>query len=66
MQFQPKLPQPFPEVLPKAVRSRLCLESQDRIVGIAHHDHVSLRVLLAPRVHPEVKDIMQIDIRQQG
>src|SRR5208337_851773 len=66
MQFQSKLPQPLPEVLQKAVGFRLRLESEDRVVGIAHHDHISPGVFLAPRLHPEVKDIVQIDVRQQG
>ena len=66
MQFQSKLPQPFPEILQKAVGFRLRLEPEDRIIGIAHDDHVSSRVVFAPRLHPEVKDVMQIDICQQG
>jgi hypothetical protein len=65
MQFQSKLPQPFPEILQKAVGFRLRLESEDRIIGITHDDHVSPCVLLTPRLHPEVKDVMQIDIREQ-
>ena len=66
MQFQPKPPHPLPEVLQKTVGFGLGLEPEDRIVGIAHHDHVSSGVLLPPRLHPQVKDVMQIDIRQQG
>ncbi len=66
MQFQPKLPQPFPEVLQKAVGFRLRLASEDRVVGLPHHDHVSPRVLLTPRLHPEVKDVRQIDVGQEG
>ena len=65
MQFQSKLPQTFPEVLQKAVGFRLRLEPEDRVIGIAHDDHVPPGVFLAPRVHPEVEDIVQIDIRQQ-
>src|SRR5271169_2275849 len=41
MEFQPKLPQPFPEVLQEAVGLRLGLKPEDRVVGIPHHDHVS-------------------------
>ncbi len=66
MQFQLKLPQPFSEVLQETVGFRLRLESEDRVIGIAHGDHIPSCVLLAPRLHPEVKDVMQIDIRQQG
>src|SRR5208337_3808796 len=64
MQLQPKLPQPFPEVFQETVRFRLRLETEDDIIGIAHNDHVPPGVLLTPRLHPEVKDVMQIDIRQ--
>jgi hypothetical protein len=65
MQFQSKLPQPFPEVLQEAVRFPLRLESQHRVVSIAHDDHVSARVF-PPRLHPQIEDLVQIDIRQQG
>src|SRR6516164_10266729 len=66
MQFQSKLPQPLPEVLQKTVGLGLGLESQDHVIGITHDDYVSLGVFLTPRLHPEVEDVMQIDIRQQG
>ena len=66
MQFQSKLPRPLPEVLQKTVGFRLGLEPEDDIIGIAHDDHVSPGVLLPPRLHPEVKDVVQIDIGQQG
>ena len=66
MQFQSKLPHPLPEVLQKTVGFRLGLEPEDGIIGIAHDDHVSPGVLLPPRLHPEVKDVVQIDIGQQG
>ena len=66
MQFQPKLPQPFPEVLQKTVGFRLDLESQDRVVGVAHDNHCPPCVLGAPRLHPEVEGVVEIDISQQG
>src|SRR5208337_3539846 len=52
MQFQSKLFQPFPEILQKTVGFRLGLKPEDRIIGIAHDDHVSPSVLLAPHLHP--------------
>src|SRR5215831_2720779 len=65
MQFQSKLPQSFPEILPKTVGFGLDLEPKDRIVGVTHDDDGSSCVFLAPRLHPKVKDVMQIDIGQQ-
>src|SRR5215831_19237170 len=66
MQFQSKLPQPFPKILQKTVGFGLDLECRDGVIGITHDDHVSLGVFRTPRLHPEVKDIMQIDVSQQG
>src|SRR6516162_11527454 len=66
MQFQAKLPQTLPKVLQKAVGFGLGLKPEDRVVRITHDDHVSPCMVLAPRLHPEVKGAMQIDIRQQG
>ena len=47
MQFQPKLPQPFPEVLQKAVGLRLRLETQDRTLIKCRR--VKIRTLRKPR-----------------
>jgi len=66
MQFQSKLPQPFPEVLQATVGFRLRLESQDGIIGLAPDDHIPSGVLLSPPLHPAVENVMQIDIRPQG
>ncbi len=65
MEFQAKLPQSFPEILQKAIRFRLVLETYDVIVRIPHDDDVSLCALLAPRIRPKIEDMVQIDIGQQ-
>ncbi len=65
MEFQPKLPQPFLVVFQKTVRFRPVLETEDAIIGLTNDDDVSLRALLAPDLHPEIKDVVQIDIGQQ-
>src|ERR1039458_6683698 len=62
IKFQPKLPQPRPETLQKTNRVRLMLETQDGIVRVADCYHLTSGILLAPEVHPEIENIMKIDI----
>ncbi len=66
VQFQPKLPQPFPEIFQETVCFGLVLESEDIVIRVSDDNHVASRALLAPGVHPEVEYIMQIDIRKQS
>jgi len=65
MEFQSKLPQPLPKILQKTVCFRLVLKTENDIVGITDDDHVPLCALLAPDIHPEIEDVVQIDIGQQ-
>src|SRR5215471_14301012 len=62
MEFQTKLPQPLSEIFQKSVCFCLELETEDGIIGISHDDHVSLCALFAPDIHPEIENVMQIDI----
>src|SRR4051794_9896602 len=41
------------------------LETNDRVVGVAHHDHGAARMAFAPLLGPEIVDVMEIDVRQQ-
>jgi hypothetical protein len=65
MEFQPKLRQPFPEILQETVCFRPVLESCNAIIRITDDDYVSLRALDAPGIHPEIEDVVQIDIGKQ-
>ena len=65
VEFQPELCQPLSEILQKAVRIHSTLKAKNTVVGIPNDDHVSLPVLLPPDFHPEIEDIMQIDIGKQ-
>ena len=65
MQFQPELPQPFPEFLQEAVSLGPMLETKNIIVSVSDNNDRTLRTLPAPGVHPQVEHIMQIDVREQ-
>src|SRR6516162_1406516 len=41
------------------------LEPGDEVVGEAHDDHVAARVPPPPPLGPQVKDVMEVDVRQQ-
>ena len=41
------------------------LEAHDDVIGIAHHDDLTLGLFLAPLIGPEVEHIVKIDIGQQ-
>src|SRR6516225_9622352 len=42
------------------------LEAQERIIGVANDRHVTPNRAPAPSQSPEVEDIVEIDVRQQG
>src|SRR5450759_2247112 len=65
MQFQAELSQPIPKVIQKSLRFRPALKASDQIVSIPDDNYVALGHFLSPRFDPQVKDIVQIDIRQQ-
>src|SRR5450759_2182058 len=65
MQFQAELRQPIPKVIQKSLRLRPALEAGDQIVSIPDDNYIALCHFLSPRFDPQVKDIVQIDIRQQ-
>ena len=65
MEFQPKLPQPFPKVFQETICFRLMLESYDGVIRIADDHHLALRIFPAPDVHPEIENVVQVDIREE-
>ena len=65
MQFQVELPTPLGELGPESFGIRLDLESHHDVIGEAHDDDVALRTLLTPGLDPQVKHVMEIDVRQQ-
>jgi len=65
VQFQSEFSQSLSQVIQKAIRVRLLLESDDGIVCVAHDYHLALRPFLAPDVHPEVEAVVQVNVREQ-
>ena len=55
MQFQPELPQPFPEFLQEAVSLGPVLETKNIIVSVSDNNDRTLRTLPAPGVHPHTR-----------
>src|SRR5580693_5088642 len=65
VQFQSELPHPLPQLLQECFRVLPMLKPQHGIIGVPDHDHAPARPLPPPLVHPQIEDIMQIDVRQQ-
>ena len=42
----------------------LVFKASDEVIGIAHQDDVSLGMVAAPPLSPEIKDVMQVDVRR--
>jgi hypothetical protein len=42
------------------------LKAGNDVVGIAHQDDVSLAMVASPPLRPEIEDVMQVNVRQQG
>jgi hypothetical protein len=42
------------------------LEPKHGIIGIAHDDHVSARLLFPPCFYPEIQGVMQVEIGKDG
>ena len=55
----------FAKVGDEPLRVPLVLEPRDVVVGVAHDDHITARVPAPPLVGPEVKDVVQVDVREQ-
>ena len=66
VQFQLEFRHAFGEFFPELFSFRLELESNHDIVSVAHHDHIAVRTLLTPCLDPKIKDVVKVDIRQQG
>src|SRR5216683_4299013 len=66
MQGQRKLRQPIPQFRLEPLGIGLVLKAGNDVVGIAHQDDVSLGMVASPPLRPEIEDVMQVDVRQQG
>src|SRR6195256_4804264 len=66
MQGQRKLRQPIPQFRLEPLGIGLVLKAGNDVVGIAHQDDVSLGMVASPPLGPQIEDVMQVDVRQEG
>jgi hypothetical protein len=66
MEAKPKPGQARREVFKEPFRVVLALEADNRIVRIAHDNHVARRLALSPLTHPEIVDAMQETFASSG
>src|SRR5713226_8221060 len=62
--FQSELPPALPPLPQETLGVVPVLKSHDEVVGVPHDDYITARLLLSPPLHPDVEDIMQIEIGQ--
>src|SRR5229473_2666 len=65
MQFQVELPHSLGKSRPKLIGIRFAVKSNHDVIGKSHHDQIAVRMLLTPRLDPQVEYVMKIDVRQK-
>ena len=65
MKIQSKTSKPLLEIGKELLRFVPMLEANDRVVRIAHDDHVAGGASLPPLVGPLIIDMMEVDVRQE-
>src|SRR5919205_997571 len=65
VQGEAKGAEPFSQLVQKMRRLLLVLKPQHDIIGKARDDDIARCPLLAPGMTPEVKDVMQVEIRHE-
>lgn len=64
VEFQIELLESCPQFIGKSYGVFFVLESHHEIIRIAHDNDIASRFMLSPVVGPQIKGVMQIDIRQ--
>jgi tRNA A37 threonylcarbamoyladenosine synthetase subunit TsaC/SUA5/YrdC len=65
IQLQAELREPVAKICPEPLGVVPMLESHHEVVSETHDDHVAARVPNSPLVGPKVKDVVQVDVREQ-
>src|SRR5512142_1229614 len=65
VQLQGEPREPLAEIPQELPGVSQMLEPGDEVVGETHDDHVAARVPPPPPLGPQVKDIVEVDVRQQ-
>jgi hypothetical protein len=66
VQLQRELPQSLAELSQEPLGVRAVLESNDEVVGKARDDDAATCVPSPPLLNPQVEDVVEVDVRQQG
>jgi hypothetical protein len=66
MQFQVESPESIPKIRMKPYGIGLVLEANNEVISIPDDDHVAPSMSLPPLIGPQVEDVVQVDIRQEG
>src|SRR5918995_6727245 len=65
VQPQIELREPLAKTSPEPLGVPTMLESHHEVVRITHDDHLAARVTTSPLVDPQVKDVVQVHVRQE-
>ena len=65
VQRQPELLQPLATARRKRSASSSCSKPATPVVGVTHDDHVASGMAPPPLLHPQVEDVVQVDVGQQ-
>ena len=65
MKLESKLLEPLTHRAPEPPRVAFVLKADDHIIGIAHDDDLAVG-LSPPLLGPEIKDVVQVDVGEQG
>ena len=65
IQLQTELRESVAKLRPEPLGVLPMLKPHHEVIGPAHDDHIAMRVLGPPLVGPQVKDVMQVDVRQE-
>ena len=66
MQRQREFRKPRAQILQELLGLGFVLESQHSVIRITNDDHVTARMALTPLLRPEIENVMEVDISQQG
>ena len=65
MQFEVESPHSLRQFCPEPLGIRFSLESNDDVVCKSHDDDITVCVSSAPRLNPQVEDVVEVDVGQQ-
>jgi hypothetical protein len=66
MKLESKRLEPLTHRVPEPPRVAFVLKADDHIIGIAHDDDLAIGVLPSPLLGPEIEDVVQVDVGEQG